>query len=356
MLLFRQLFDPASSTFTYLIADEASRRAVLVDPVFEQARRDAALLRELELTLVSTIDTHVHADHVTGAWLHKHRLGSTIVASAAGGATIADRLVAHGDRIDFGGRHLSVRATPGHTSGCTTLVLDDASLALTGDCILVRGTGRTDFQGGDARVLFRSVHEQIWTLPNSCALYPAHDYRGISVTSVGEERRFNPRLGGDTSEDDFARYQQNLELPMPRAIERAVPANLRCGKPDADSPEGDPDWARVTLAFAGFWEITPSALEEVATRVTILDVREPSELTGPLGAIGSAIAIPLGEVAARVGELAAGRPIVTLCRSGARSAQAAVLLAKHGRKDVASLAGGLLRWRAEGHAVIGGAD
>ena len=193
MIVFRQLFDPQSSTYTYVVADARSAQALVIDPVFEQARRDDALLRELGLSLVATLETHVHADHVTGAWLLKQSHGSAIVVSSESGARGADRYVTDGERIAFGDRHLEVRATPGHTRGCVTYVLDDESMAFTGDCLLIRGSGRTDFQQGDARTMYRSVKSRILSLPPACLLYPAHDYRGLTVTSVGEERRFNPR-------------------------------------------------------------------------------------------------------------------------------------------------------------------
>ena len=167
MLIFRQLFDPQSSTYTYLLADGRAKEAVLIDPVFELAPRDAALLQELDLKLAWTLETHIHADHVTGAAMMKHRFGSRIALSADSGAEGADRYLAHGDRVPFGGRHLVVRATPGHTKGCVTYVLDDESMAFTGDCMLIRGSGRTDFQEGDPRALFRSVHSQILTLPHA---------------------------------------------------------------------------------------------------------------------------------------------------------------------------------------------
>jgi len=195
-MIFRQLFDPPSSTYTYLLADERSRQAILVDTVFEQSKRDAALIEELGLKLLWTLETHVHADHVTGAWLLRERLGSRIALSAAAGAEGADRLLAHGERVEFGKRYVEVRATPGHTSGCVVYVVDDHQAALTGDTLLIRGCGRTDFQQGSAEMLYRSVHEQIFTLPEACLLYPGHDYRGLTVTSVEEEKLFNPRLGG----------------------------------------------------------------------------------------------------------------------------------------------------------------
>ncbi|MEP9324703.1 MBL fold metallo-hydrolase [Paraburkholderia phymatum] len=354
-MIFRQLFDQQSSTYTYLLADSDTREAVLIDPVFEQARRDAALLEELRLRLLYTIDTHVHADHVTGAWLLKKHTGSKIAISAASGAEGADHYVSHGDTIAFGARHLQVRATPGHTNGCVSLVLDDGSMAFTGDCLLIRGTGRTDFQSGNPHALFRAVHEQLFSLPDTCLLYPAHDYRGLTVTSVDEERRFNPRLGGELCEEDFAVYMTNLGLPHPRQIDVAVPANMKCGVAASDpSQKPLPEWAPLTYTFAGIWEIHPQWLEEHLQAVQIIDVREPDEYEGPLGRIPEAKLISLGNLAKRTAELGKERPIVTVCRAGGRSAQATVILRQAGFEEVANLAGGMLRWRAEGRVVENG--
>lgn len=354
-VIFRQLFDPQSSTYTYLLGDPASGEALLIDPVFEQVRRDAALLAELGLRLVATLETHTHADHVTAAWLLRRRLGSRILVSAQSGAEGADRYLAHGDHVAFGRRHLEVRATPGHTRGCLTYVLDDLSMAFTGDCVLIRGCGRTDFQEGSSRTLYRSVHEQIFSLPDECLLYPGHDYRGLTVTSVGEERRFNPRLGGELSEADFAGYMQNMRLAHPKKMDVAVPANLHCGRPATpqdDAPE--PQWAPLKYNFAGVWEIDPHWLDDHLTAVQIVDVREPDEFSGPLGHIPGAILLPLGELAQRSGGLARDRPIVAVCRAGGRSAQATSILQAAGFTDLANLAGGMLRWRAQGHRAEGG--
>jgi sulfur dioxygenase len=357
MLIFRQLFDPQSSTYSYLLADAARREAVLIDPVFEQARRDAALIQELGLTLRATLETHVHADHVTGAWLLAQRLGSRIALSARGGAEGADRLLDDGDRIDFGGRHLEVMATPGHTDGCLTYLLDDRTMAFTGDCLLIRGCGRTDFQQGDPHTLFRSVHDRIFALPDACLIYPGHDYRGLTATSVAEEKRYNPRLGGALSESDFAGYMDNLGLPHPKQIDVAVPANLRCGRPaDGEVPDADPDWAPLSYTFAGIWEVEPDWVEEHAADVAVVDVREPDEFDGPMGHIRGAELVPLGELAARAGALPRERPIITVCRAGGRSAQATLILRKAGFDRVANLAGGMLRWRAQHFPVEGGAD
>ncbi|MFK7964692.1 MAG: MBL fold metallo-hydrolase [Burkholderiaceae bacterium] len=354
-MLFRQLFDPQSSTYSYLLADEQSNEAVLIDPVFEQVRRDSALISELGLTLVATLETHVHADHVTGAWLLKQRHSSQMMASLACGVTGLDVELKHGDTVSFGRRSLQARETPGHTNGCTTFVLDNESMAFTGDALLIRGCGRTDFQGGSARTLYNSVHGQIFTLPPTCLLYPGHDYRGLSVTSVGEERRYNPRLGSGIGEADFVGYMNNMNLPHPKQIDVAVPANLQCGEPsEHKAAEHDPDWAPLTFTFAGFWEIQPRSLEEIQAQVQLLDVREPAEFNGPLGHIEGARLIPLGELGERQDELNQDQPIVAVCRSGARSAQACVTLKKAGFDSVANLAGGMLRWRTEGLATIGG--
>jgi glyoxylase-like metal-dependent hydrolase (beta-lactamase superfamily II)/rhodanese-related sulfurtransferase len=355
MLVFRQLFDPPSSTYSYLLADPKTREAVIIDPVFEQVRRDAALIDELGLDLRYSLETHVHADHVTGAWLLRRQTGCKIALSAESGAAGADRYLVPDDVIAFGGRNLQVRKTPGHTSGCLTYVLDDRSMAFTGDCLMVRGSGRTDFQQGDAAAMYRSVHQQIFTLPESCLLYPAHDYRGLTVTSVGEERRFNPRLGGETGEADFTGYMKNLRLAHPKKLDVAVPANLRCGEPEGEVElTAAPGWAPLHYSFAGIWEITPHALEEHAREVQVLDVREAEEYSGPLGHIRGAHLIPLGSLAERAEELAKDRPVVAVCRAGSRSAQATVILREAGFGDVANLAGGMLRWRAEGHPVEGG--
>ena len=356
MWVFRQLFDPTSSTYTYLLADGG--QALLIDPVFEQARRDSALLRELGLTLLATLDTHVHADHVTAAWLHRQRCSSQILLSAASGAQGADRLLLPGERIPFGSRWLQARATPGHTDGCTSYVLDDNSMAFTGDALLIRGCGRTDFQQGSAAQLFASVHQQLFTLPAHCLVYPAHDYRGLTVSSVAEEQAFNPRLGGSASAGDFSGSMQALGLPHPKLIDIAVPANLRCGRPDgADTLPEDPAWAPLNLSFAGVWEIEPEALQERLASVQLVDVREATEwsATGPdaLGRLPGALSLPLATLPARHAELDRARPVVTVCRSGARSAQASLLLARAGFKQVANLAGGLLRWRQQGLAVVG---
>ena len=354
-MIFRQLFDQQSSTYTYLLGDPATREALLIDPVFEQARRDAALIEELGLKLRWTLETHVHADHVSGAWLLKEKLGSRIAVSRTSGAEGADRYLVDAEKVAFGKRTVEARATPGHTSGCLTYVLDDRSMAFTGDTLLIRGCGRTDFQQGDPRALFRSVHAQIFSLPERCTLFPGHDYRGLTATSVGEEKLYNPRLGEAILEQDFVGYMTHLGLPHPKQMDFAVPANLKCGRPEK-STSGNPDWAPLTYTFAGIWEVQPHWLEENLRAVQVLDVREPDEFNGPLGHIPGAKLLPLGLLDEKAGLIEKRTPVVAVCRSGARSARATLILANAGFDKVANLSGGMLRWRAQRFPVEGGTD
>lgn len=229
-LIFRQLFEPVSSTYTYLLADADTKEAVLIDPVLETANRDATLVKDLGLKMVYAANTHCHADHITGTGVLKKLLpGSKSVISKDSGA-IADIHIQEGDHIKFGRYSLEVRSTPGHTDGCLTYVLNDKSMAFTGDALLIRGCGRTDFQQGCPNTLYHSVHSKIFSLPDSCHLYPAHDYKGQTVTTVDEEKRLNPRL--TKSEAEFVKIMNNLNLPKPGQIDIAVPANLKCGIQD----------------------------------------------------------------------------------------------------------------------------
>jgi glyoxylase-like metal-dependent hydrolase (beta-lactamase superfamily II) len=228
-MIFRQLFDRETCTYTYLLADKGE--AVLIDSVLEQVNRDAQFIEELGLCLKYTLETHIHADHVTGAGELRARIGCKAVVATSGGAEGVDIGVSHGDKIHFGGRYITVRATPGHTVSCVTYVLDDQSMAFTGDALMVRGCGRTDFQGGSAVTLFQSVHSQILSLPEDCALYPGHDYKGRTQTTVREERTHNPRLGGSRTLEEFIEIMDNLNLAQPARIDVAVPANRRCGMP-----------------------------------------------------------------------------------------------------------------------------
>jgi glyoxylase-like metal-dependent hydrolase (beta-lactamase superfamily II)/rhodanese-related sulfurtransferase len=343
-VIFRQLLDLRSSTYTYLLADPRTHEAVIIDPVFEQVRRDVALVRELGLTLLYTLDTHVHADHITGAWLLKRALGSQICIAQSSGARNYDIGIAPDERLRFGSHHLEARATPGHTNGCMTFVLDDRSMAFTGDALLIRGAGRTDFQGGDAHTLFRSIVGEIYTLPDHCLLYPAHDYRGLTCSSVAEEKAYNPRVALDRSERDFVGYMENLGLPHPKQIDVALPANLECGHIDLADELLEATWAPLRYTYAGTNEVDVDWVADHTHELHIIDVRDANEWSGVLGHIAGAKLIPLEQLRERAASLGQDKPIVTVCRSGARSAQAVAILEKAGFKRVANLAGGMIDW------------
>jgi sulfur dioxygenase len=219
---FKQLFDPASSTYTYLLAAD-SGEAVLIDPVFEQVERELAVLKEHGLTLAWVLDTHVHADHVTGANALKAATGCQTAVGDGCKATGFDHSLTHGDEIRFGDEMIRVIGTPGHTHGSVTYHWRDR--LFTGDALLIGGCGRTDFQAGDAVTLYHSITDKLFALPDETLVYPGHDYKGRRVGSIGEEKATNPRLAGK-SMDEFKSIMDNLKLPKPRLIDVAVPANL----------------------------------------------------------------------------------------------------------------------------------
>jgi len=350
-LLFRQLFDAETGTFTYLLADGPSRQGVLIDSVFERHDRDLSLIRELGIALVASLDTHAHADHVTGSWLMREATGCAIGLAAAVRAENVTLPLRHGDRVAFGSRFLEVRATPGHTDGCLSFLLDNHSMAFTGDALLVRGCGRCDFQQGNAHTLWTSIMEQIFSLPETCLLYPGHDYTGCGVTSVAEEKAFNARLGGTANERDFVGYMDNMKLPHPRKIAEALPGNLRSGKPR--QARATAHWAPLERSYAGLPELKPAWLAAHLDEVTVLDVRSAEEVSGPDGRLAGSLWIALPGLAARLGEIPDAKPVVLVCHSGSRSALATQLLLKSGRQEVANLRGGLSRWAAEGYPLEG---
>ena len=228
-MIFRQLFDPETSTYTYLLADESSRKAVLIDSVLGQIDRDVTLLSELELELCYALDTHVHADHVTASGRLRETLGCKVGVSEVSGVANADLHLRDGEIIRFGEKELEVVSTPGHTNGCLTYVCRAAGMAFTGDVLLIRGCGRTDFQQGDAAVLFASVRDRLFSLPDDTRIYPGHDYHGRMMSTVGEEKRFNLRIALDRSVDQFVEIMTGLNLAYPKQMDIAVPANLESG-------------------------------------------------------------------------------------------------------------------------------
>jgi len=231
-MLFRQLFEPQSSAYTYLIACEESREAALIDPVLETVERDLELLQSLGLTLRFTIETHLHADHVTGASRLRERTGCRCAVPEKSGVDDLDVAVREGDPIRIGSLQLNPMFTPGHTDDHHSYLLEagGCTRVFTGDALLIDGCGRTDFQNGDAATLYRSVHDKIFSLPSETLVYPGHDYQQRHVSSVGQERERNPRLGGGKSVDEFVAIMTALNLPRPKKMDVAVPANRECGQ------------------------------------------------------------------------------------------------------------------------------
>jgi glyoxylase-like metal-dependent hydrolase (beta-lactamase superfamily II) len=232
-VIFRQLFDRESCTYTYVLGDASVGQAALVDTVREHVGRDLELLAELGLTLTAVVETHVHADHVTGAGELRRRTGATCHVPRLGGAPCADVPLGDGDVVRVGAIALRVLATPGHTGGCVSYLVSVGEAAadrvLTGDALLIRGCGRTDFQEGDSGKLWDSVHARLFTLPDATLVYPAHDYRGVNVSTIGEEKRCNPRLGAARTRPEFIQLMAALDLPPPAKIAEALPANHACG-------------------------------------------------------------------------------------------------------------------------------
>lgn len=230
-MLFRQLFDPISSTYTYLVACKETGEAALIDPVLETVERDLDLVQALKLRLACTLETHIHADHVTGAGRLRALAGSKAGFPAASGAECVDFTIGEGQPVAIGELALRPLYTPGHTDDHHAYLIESGGEAhlFTGDALLIDGCGRTDFQNGDAAMLYRSVHEKIFALPDETLVYPAHDYNQRRVSSVGQERARNPRLGGGKSVEEFVAIMAGLNLPRPKKMDVAVPANRACG-------------------------------------------------------------------------------------------------------------------------------
>lgn len=226
-MILRQLFDPESSTYTYLLADPETREAALIDPVREQIERDLKLVGELGLRLTHVLETHVHADHVTAAGLLRERTGARTAASASGAPCI-DETLRHGDVVRLGAISITALGTPGHTDDGLSFLC--RGHVFTGDTLLIRGCGRSDFQNGNAGQLFDSITRTLFALPDETVVLPAHDYKGLTSSTIGEEKRHNPRLAGKTREQ-FIELMNGLNLPPPRKLEQSVPANRACGLP-----------------------------------------------------------------------------------------------------------------------------
>ena len=234
-MIFRQLFEPLSSTYTYLLGCEETAQAVLIDPVMPAWERDLAAVNALGLRLAYTLDTHIHADHITAALQLKRKTGSKIANAAMDRLPCTDLGIEEGRPFEVGSLTLTPLHTPGHTDSHFTFLF--GGCAFTGDALLIDGCGRTDFQNGDAALLYRSVHDKLFALPGDTLVYPAHDYKERRVSTIAQERQRNPRLGGGRSLAEFIAIMQALKLPYPKFIDYAVPGNKQCGVCPEDLPE-----------------------------------------------------------------------------------------------------------------------
>jgi sulfur dioxygenase len=331
---------------TYLVACERDRVAALIDPLRDHIDRYLALLAYLHLNLQAVIDTHTHADHRTGCFELGDLTGATVLMHRNAPAPRVDRHVSDGDTLQLGALTLHFLATPGHTPDGVSVLADGT--VFTGDTLLIRGTGRTDFPGGDAAAQYDSIVGKLFSLPDQTVVLPAHDYRGNAASTIGEERRLNPRLVGQTR-DGYVALMAALKLPLPDRVQEVLQPNQSALDDDA--------LRFPTLAQLNEVRQVPArALSEMIARErapVLIDVREPSEFDGELGHIAGAASIPLGALAARASELddSKDRPVVVVCRSGVRSTTAAAILTSLGFEDVSNLKGGMLAWHDLGLPV-----
>jgi sulfur dioxygenase len=227
-LIFRQLFEKESSTYSYLLADKETKEALIIDPVKECIDRDLALIKELSLKLKYVLDTHVHADHITSSWTLKEETGAMIALGERTGVQNADILLKDSEELSLGSFTIKAILTPGHTNGCTSFSIED--MLFTGDALLIRGNGRTDFQEGSSEVLFNSITEKLFSFPGETLIFPGHDYKGLTSSTINEEKKYNPRIGGGKTIEEFSQIMSKLSLANPQKIDIAVPANLKCGR------------------------------------------------------------------------------------------------------------------------------
>ncbi len=358
-MFIRQLFDAESSTYTYLVADRAAGVAALIDPVREQVDRDLAQVHELGLRLTHVLETHVHADHVTAAGLLRERTGAATCASASG-ADCATTHLRHGDVVRLGAITITAVATPGHTDDSLSYRVPGA--VFTGDALLIRGCGRTDFQNGDPATLYDTITRELFTLPDDTVVYPGHDYRGRTWSTIGEERQWNPRLAGKTKAE-FIAIMNGLGLPPPKLLATAVVANRACGGQPIQAASEDnmratsastsaSPFEHAVPVVGGYRDVAPDATYAARAQVRLIDVREPHEYTGELGHVPGSELVPLAQVTAAARDWDRDADLILICRSGARSGRAAAALAEAGFRRVMNMAGGMIAYNAARLPVI----
>jgi glyoxylase-like metal-dependent hydrolase (beta-lactamase superfamily II)/rhodanese-related sulfurtransferase len=335
-MIFRQLFDQVSGTYSYVLASRRGGEALIIDPVLEKVDRYLQLMRELDLKLVKAVDTHLHADHITGLGALRDRTQCITVMGEQSKVDVVSMRVDDGDRLTIEGVALEVIYTPGHTDDSYSFAMADR--VFTGDTLLIRGTGRTDFQNGDPRAQYESIFNRLLKLPDETLVYPAHDYKGDTVSTIAEERAFNPRLQVK-SVDDYIHLMNNLGLSNPKMMDVAVPANMRQGL------------AQDAVAAKG-WALSAAEAIRLGRGIALVDLRERSERERH-GVIPGALHAPypaLRENLAPGGllcELAAAseRPLVFFCAFGERSAMAVQAAQAAGITKVRHVQGGMAAWR-----------
>ncbi len=344
-MIFRQLFDSVSGTYSYLLASRLGGEALILDPVLEKADRYCQLLRELDLKLVKAVDTHLHADHVTGLSELRDRTHCITIMGEQSKADVVSMRVADGDKVTIEGLSLDVMYTPGHTDDSYSFLMGDR--VFTGDTLLIRGTGRTDFQNGSAQAQYDSIFNRLLKLPDETLVYPAHDYKGDTVSTIGEERRYNPRLQV-RSVDEYVELMNNLKLPNPKMMDVAVPANMHVG------------WHQDDLAREGRALSAREAIEALGRPdLLLVDLRESGE-RAKHGTLAGALHAPYPSIEEnlkpggmlRVVAAATGRRIVFFCAFGERSAMAVCAAKEAGLLNTAHIAGGMEAWKKAGGPVI----
>ena len=346
-MIFRQLFDSVSGTYSYLLASRAGGEALILDPVLEKADRYCQLLRELDLRLVKAVDTHLHADHVTGLGELRDRTQCITIMGEQSKADVVSMRVSDGDKVMIEGLSLDVMYTPGHTDNSYSYLMGDR--VFTGDTLLIRGTGRTDFQNGSSRAQYESIFNRLLKLPDETMVFPAHDYKGDTVSTIGEERRYNPRLQV-RSVDEYIELMANLKLPNPKMMDVAVPANMHVGLHQEDL-------AKQGLALSALDAINSLGRPDIL----LVDLRETSE-RAKHGTISGALHAPYPGIAeslkpgGMLREVAAatGRRVVFFCAFGERSAMAVAAAKSAGLANTAHIEGGIDAWKKVGGPVVMG--
>ena len=335
-MIFRQMFDSTSSTYSYLLASRRGGEALIIDPVLEKVEQYVQLLRELDLRLVKAVDTHLHADHITGLGALRDRTQCITVMGAESKADVVAMRVDDGERIDIDGVGLGVIYTPGHTDNSYSFTMADR--VFTGDTLLIRGTGRTDFQNGDPRAQYKSLFNRLLKLPGETLVFPAHDYKGQTVSTIAEEKDFNPRLRV-SSIDEYVAIMECLDLPDPKMMDVAVPANLRVGLSQDDISR----WG---------WSVKAEEMPAILERqdVVVVDLREqrererhgqlPGSVHLPYPAVGDSLT-----VGGPLHQLGAGKELVFYCAYGERSAMAVRAAREAGLAKARHLHGGFNAWR-----------